>query len=65
MKTGTIKRLMDKGFGFIGVEGEKDYFFHMNEVENARFEELNEGDQVQFEVAEGPKGLSAVKVTRI
>lgn len=66
MQTGTIKRLMDKGFGFIGVEGqEKDLFFHMNEVKNVNFDDLREGDNVEFEIAEGPKGLNAVNVSRL
>lgn len=64
METGTIVRIMDKGFGFISREGEdKDLFFHSNEVEGD-FNSLQEGDSVTFEVAEGPKGLNAVKVTK-
>lgn len=66
MQKGTIARLMDKGFGFIAVEGqEKDLFFHMNEIQNARFDDLREGDAVEFEVAEGPKGLNAVNVSKV
>lgn len=65
MQKGTIARLMDKGFGFIAVEGqEKDLFFHMNEIQNASFDDLREGDAVEFEVAEGPKGLNAVNVSK-
>ena len=57
---------MDKGFGFISREGEeKDLFFHANEVAGGAFNDLQEGDRVSFEVAEGPKGLNAVNVTRI
>ena len=64
MQTGTIARLMDKGFGFIKREGEeKDLFFHMNEVQGTDFNSLNEGDSVSFEVEEGPKGLNAVQVS--
>tara|TARA_B100001179_G_scaffold196944_1_gene155758 strand:+ start:634 stop:834 length:201 start_codon:yes stop_codon:yes gene_type:complete len=66
MQKGTIARLMDKGFGFIAVEGqEKDLFFHMNELQNIRFDDLREGDAVEFEVAEGPKGLNAVNVSKV
>lgn len=66
MQTGTIKKILDKGFGFIGVEGqEKDLFFHMNEVQNAHFDDLKEGDAVEFETEDGPKGLSAVKVSKV
>jgi len=65
MQKGKIARLMDKGFGFIAIEGqEKDLFFHMNEVQNAHFDDLREGDEVEFEIAEGPKGLNAVQVSK-
>lgn len=63
--TGTIKRLTDKGFGFIGVEGsEKDLFFHSNALVGVTFEELREGDILSFETEESPKGLNAVNVKR-
>lgn len=66
MKQGTIKRLTDRGFGFIQIEGEdKDLFFHSNELEGVEFNDLKEGDMVQFEVTQGPKGPSATKVSRI
>ncbi|MCL5093944.1 MAG: cold shock domain-containing protein [Patescibacteria group bacterium] len=65
MEQGTIKRLTDKGFGFIAREGEdKDLFFHQNELEGVEFKDLHEGDKVQFEVTQGPKGPSATKVSR-
>lgn len=57
---------MDKGYGFISREGvEKDLFFHSNELQDANFNELREGDKVSFEVTETPKGLNAVNVTRV
>ncbi len=63
---GTIKKLTDKGFGFIAVEGEeKDLFFHQNELQGVSYEELKEGDKVSFEKADSPKGPNAVNVTRI
>ena len=66
MQTGSIKRLTDRGFGFIAVEGqEKDLFFHSNELEGVTFEELREGDAVQFEITQGPKGPSATKVSKV
>ncbi len=66
MQTGIIARLTDKGFGFIKIEGqEKDLFFHSNELLNARFDELREGDNVSFEVGESPKGPNAVKVSKV
>ena len=64
MENGTIARLTDRGFGFIAKDGdEKDLFFHSNELVGVDFNSLKEGDKVTFEVAEGPKGLNAVKVS--
>lgn len=66
MEQGKIARLTDRGFGFISREGEdKDLFFHSSELQGVEYNELNEGDQVQFEVSEGPKGLNATKVSRV
>jgi CspA family cold shock protein len=64
--TGTIKTLVrDRGFGFIAREGEaKDLFFHSKDLSGVMFDELKEGETVNFEVAEGQKGPSAVNVTR-
>ncbi len=66
MEKGTIARLVkDKGFGFISREGEdKDVFFHSNELVNAEFDSLEEGDALTFEVTESPKGLNAVNVNK-
>tara|TARA_B100000745_G_C20076935_1_gene367809 strand:- start:50 stop:250 length:201 start_codon:yes stop_codon:yes gene_type:complete len=64
MQKGKIARLMDKGYGFITAEGEeKDLFFHANEIQNAEFNNLQEGTEVEFEVAEGQKGPQATNVT--
>ncbi|MEK7480374.1 MAG: cold shock domain-containing protein [Patescibacteria group bacterium] len=66
MQTGTIARLTDKGFGFIKREGqERDLFFHSNELVGVSFDELREGDQVSFEVADSPKGPNAIKVSKV
>jgi CspA family cold shock protein len=63
--TGTIKRLTDKGFGFITAEGlAKDLFFHSNSLVGVTFDELKEGDSVSFETEESPKGLNATNVQR-
>jgi CspA family cold shock protein len=63
--TGTIKRLTDKGFGFITAEGlAKDLFFHSNSLVGVSFDELKEGDMVSFETEESPKGLNATNVQR-
>jgi len=65
MEEGKIVRMTDKGYGFISREGvEKDLFFHSNELKNVSFDELQEGDEVTFEVTEGPKGPSATNVNR-
>lgn len=66
MQQGTIKRLTDRGFGFISREGEeKDLFFHSNELVGVDFNDLKEGDKVEFEVADSPKGPNATKVSRV
>jgi CspA family cold shock protein len=65
MENGTIKRLTDRGFGFIAREGGKeDLFFHASELQDVDFNSLKEGDAVKFEVGQGPKGLNATKVVR-
>ncbi len=66
MNQGTIKRLTDRGFGFISQEGsDKDLFFHSKELQGVAFEDLKEGDKVQFEVSESPKGPNATNVSKI
>ena len=62
MPEGKIKKLVaDRGFGFI--EGDKgDLFFHHSEVQGVTFEELNEGQIVQYEIGEGRQGPCAVSV---
>jgi len=66
MQRGKVVRLTDKGFGFIAIEGEeKDLFFHLNELQNASFDDLKEGDELEFEVSEGPKGPNATNVSKV
>lgn len=66
MQTGTIANLNDKGFGFISIEGqEKDVFFHSNELQDVSFDNLSEGDKVEFEVTDTPKGQNAINVKRV
>lgn len=65
MQQGTIARVTDRGFGFIKPnDGGDDLFFHMNELQGVDFDSLNEGDAVEFEVTEGPKGPQASNVSR-
>ncbi|MFC1846514.1 cold-shock protein [Chloroflexota bacterium] len=64
MPKGTIKRLMDRGFGFIKTEEQEgDLFFHRNDIEDVEFASLREGQEVEFEMNKGPDGrFAAVKV---
>ncbi len=65
MEQGKIARLMDKGYGFISRDGEeKDLFFHANELQGVEFNDLREGDEVEFEATEGPKGPQASNVQK-
>lgn len=64
MATGSIKKLTDKGFGFIlPDDGSADLFFHMSAIEGTTFEQLREGNKVTYESSMGPKGPKAEKVT--
>ena len=62
MAEGTIKRLTDKGFGFIDTGGEKDMFFHSSSLEGVRYDELREGQRVSYTEGSGPKGPCAENV---
>ena len=53
-----------KGFGFIEQEEGKDVFVHYSAITGAGFKTLNEGDKVQFEIVDGPKGPAAANVTK-
>ena len=59
---GTIKRLTDKGFGFIATSDGNEYFFHQSACRDVRFDELREGQAVSFEKGQGPKGPRAENV---
>jgi CspA family cold shock protein len=63
---GIIEKVTEKGFGFIkSDEHEKGIFFHATSLEGVDFEELNEGDKVEFELQETPRGLNASNVTKL
>lgn len=54
-----------KGYGFISRDGSEDVFVHYKSIEGTGYRSLDEGDEVEFEVVQGPKGLQASKVTRL
>lgn len=62
MAEGIIKRKTDKGFGFIETSSGDDVFFHSSAVEGATFDELREGQRVEFTQSTGPKGPRADNV---
>lgn len=59
---GIIKKLDDRGFGFITLEGQKDIFFHANDCSEGNFKDMHEGDAVSFETASSDKGPKAINV---
>lgn len=63
MAEGTIKRLTDKGFGFIDTGTSQDMFFHSSNVEGISYDELREGQKVTYVEGQGPKGPRAEQVT--
>jgi len=66
MAHGTVKWFNDqKGFGFITQEEGDDVFVHYSAIEEAGFKSLTEGDQVEFEVTQGPKGPQAKAVKKL
>ena len=62
MAQGTIKRLTDKGYGFIATAPGRDLFFHRTALQGVTFEELREGHSVEYTEGRGPKGPCAESV---
>ena len=66
MEKGTVKWFNDaKGYGFITRENGPDVFVHHTAIVAEGFRSLSEGDKVQFEIVEGPKGLQAANVSKL
>ena len=66
MITGTVKWFNDaKGFGFISREGGADVFVHFGDIQDSGFKSLTEGQQVQFDVVDAPKGPKAGNVVKL
>lgn len=62
MAEGTIKKLTNRGFGFIKTGTDKDLFFHSSSLEGVSFDELREDQRVSFTEGRGPKGSCAENV---
>lgn len=63
---GTVKWFSaPKGFGFISRKGNQDIFVHFSGIEGEGYKTLNEGDRVEFDIKDSPKGLQAVNVRKI
>lgn len=66
MEQGTVKWFNGtKGYGFISRDSGEDVFVHFNSIVGDGFRSLDEGDRVQFEVQQGPKGLQAANVQKV
>jgi cold shock protein len=65
MANGTVKWFNDaKGFGFISQDGGEDVFVHHTAINMDGFRTLKEGERVEFDITQGPKGLQAANVRR-
>jgi CspA family cold shock protein len=66
MPRGTVKWFDDrKGYGFIARDGAEDVFVHFSAIQGNGFKTLSEGQEVEFEITNGPKGVQAVNVQKV
>ncbi len=66
MKTGVVKWFdAKKGFGFISVEGADDVFVHFTAIQGEGYKTLEEGQRVEFDIEQGPKGPQASNVVKL
>ena len=66
MAKGTVKWFNDaKGFGFVTGEDGTDAFVHHSDIQGEGFKTLAEGEAVEFEMTQGPKGPKAVNVRKV
>ncbi len=66
MAKGNVKWFnSSKGYGFISQESGNDVFVHFSAIQSDGFKSLDEGQEVEFEITEGPKGPQAVNVTKL
>lgn len=63
MTTGVVKRWLDRGYGFIKADDGTEVFVHNSEIQGKN--SLTEGEKVEFEIQQGPKGPKAVKVKSV
>ena len=66
MATGTVKWFnAEKGFGFISVQGGEDVFVHFSAISGDGYRSLEEGQNVEFDIVEGPRGSQAANVIKL